>query len=274
MNRDTPEWKIPSAEEIENSLSTLKKSGIKFQDINKSFIESSLVSSDRIYLDIHFIKDFQVARYLSASTMTATKYKELREELATYYRHRKQYDYDFVGHDRADDTITDDILFKIAPVTLFFTGWLKEYTTIILNNRAMLDKQKDIIITVNTYPFKLSDNSKKIIAESFLDMYGVQTEVIDTSPEDISVKQWMSYNDIFIWYPNDLLSKPDMGPVLQDLRFFEKRVFAPRFTKSLAVSEQDFEGEEHIVNLYTKFTFLKRDLVCPIVEMSDGEETS
>lgn len=250
--------------------------GVNIDAENENAILSSMDTHQKIYMDIDFLKDFQIARYLASFYTKQSgpeKYEMFLEQARTLYLERTTYDFKFADIEPAE--LKDDMAFKIAPVTFFFVLWLKAWLARVRNHNTVTGATKDPSVTLNVFPYDLSHDSCVQIQYALAEMYGLfDVEIINKDPASIPGVEWGKNDAIFIWRYNKFFSAYGVGDMLQGHRLASVSIYAPKLSDALDAKLEDFDKEAAIVQLFTKFQFLDKRLTSPVMELGNGEETN
>lgn len=217
----------------------------ELKKFNEDVINSSLITPDKIYLDLALLKDLNIGVILSIlydrkPSMQpgeyASLYKQLIAALPTY--NKRSYDdvehlFPFLKISNAEfrarftDEAYASFILHNAPMTKFrhtLTGQLM----INVNHSAVSGKRAAIELTLNTYPLKLSKSDEYLVGFFLAKTYNVNTCTQYINLKNLDASHVVKYDEIYTYYLPELLASDSVRQAYSSMKCVMKRLFVPR----------------------------------------------
>lgn len=231
-----------------------------YRKVNSQIIERSLHSPDKIYIDIDFFKDFYVGKYLLSPDMNEDKYQRLLKELPTYMK-RRVYNHTFIGINPATGPDMDK-LFKISPITNFFKRWWPGYFLEVNSHSDVAGKDRDLIITINTYPYTFEQSTMAYISKEIEQLCGAIIIIVNKDPKTLSQAFWGEFDDLFIFKMKEFQQGEGVQEAFTELEYAEKRIYTPQLADKF-FTDMDAKKAATYMEIFTQFFYLSPNLISP-----------
>lgn len=217
----------------------------QFDKLNEEAITSSLITPDRLYMDLALIKDLTIGVIISflydkkehiSNEEYSSLYKQMIDGLPKYIDRTFddfEYLFPFLNktnkefEERLHDPKYAKFILHNAPITQFkdvLTGQL----FINKNHSAVINKIDAIELTVNTYPLKLDKTDEYIVAKFLADNYKVNVNVLYIDLKNIDDKHVLKYDEIYTYFPRELFESSSIRKAYTEMKYIKKRLFLPR----------------------------------------------
>lgn len=231
--------------------------------VNNLLMHDMLITPDNIYIDIALLRDLNIG----AALTLFGNYKEQRDiedhyklilENVEKYRDRQFEDFchyipglhmttDDIQN-RLKDTEYSDRIFRHAPSTSFVDTFSAQLA-VNINHSSVIGKTDPIAVTINTYPLKLSDENQRIIAAAFTYLFDVTTKTVYADPAQQTSEFWLSFDEIYTMYINDVMSSNDnTKQAFSEMKFVGKRIISSNILKSRYINNFDYEKEKLLIH--------------------------
>ena len=212
---------------------------------NEEMVTSSLITPDKLYVDLALLKDFNIGVILSILYDRkphmqvgeyAALYKQLIAELPKYAKRTCddiEYLFPFlkINNTEFKERFTDpqytSFILHNSPITRFqhvLTGQLLINT----NHSAVVGKKTAINIDINTYPLKLTKYDEYIVGAFVSTLYSVNTTTQYMDLTKIDATHVSKYDEIYTYYLPELLAHQNIRHAYSSMKFIMKRLFVPR----------------------------------------------
>lgn len=217
------------------------------RQLSNDEITGSLITPDKIYLDVAMLKDLYIGTLLSFLYIPySDELPKLREDEGYQYLMSRLPEYrkrDFndmlvcfpkygitteMVHERMYDPAHSDMIFACSPGSAFLrTLWSQ--LAINVNHSTVAGKREPIVLTVNTYPLKLNKENTDLLGAFIVAQFGVTVIPICISPETYPVDQFVKFDEYYIYHYKPFSDRKDIQQLFYKLLMLKKWLFVPRY---------------------------------------------
>lgn len=270
----------------------------KFKETQMKDFENDLVTSDKYYLDLALLKDFNAGVFLYKLSQDVNLTEEQKSGIYSYfiknsvpYMKRVIDEIDCYLH--PDFKLTQDevlsmmrdpqyseTIFNHSPNTKLIHS-LKSNIAINVNHSIVKDKYKKVKVSkhsyvkksipiwfyINTYPLTLSQYTLDIIANEFCNNFKVNVKFLNKPIFKLKHTEIDHIDEFYIYCLQDFQSNDYVNDQMLKGNFYQKRMFAAPFFK-YELKNEFFEKQDKEYTTYqyiesrfsfiTQFDFLKR----------------
>jgi hypothetical protein len=266
----------------------------KLDEFEESLIKSELITPDKIYIDLGFLKELTIGTLLSLVLERSKNDKNYDAEQSYVYIQSMLPEYDKRQfHDiehcfpelnisnvefkkRMYDPFYSNEIFNLAPISKFMDV-LKAQIRVNINHSRVIQKRNPISVVVNTYPLHISKTNKDIVGLFLSNLFSINVSVIYYDLRKVTPSDFTIYDELYILYPDLLLSA--VRDELTALKYLTKFVFVPKlFGNEFSHTKNILKEETHtrnVLNTLTNFKYVDLIHLSPrVTEVSSTEQES
>lgn len=255
--------------------------------INEEWISSSLITPDRLYVDLRLLKDFNIGCLLSFAMQKAhasqregytreDEYKEMYDKIVALLPEYNQRRYDDVGHafpfmeitsaqitERLADPRYSAFIFHHAPATRFVESLVAQIA-VNVNHSAVAGKRDPIEILINTHPLRLDANCIKATGTFIAALLGVTVRVVYQDITKWQLAHMKIYDEVYTYHLKEIMDVQVINEEYSKMGFINKRLFAAKLFGNEFILHKDTTRDEVVIrtrlDILTQFTFINPHL--------------
>lgn len=246
VNEKTPEWTIKDLKRAEEEL----------KRASSEMIEETLVTPDRIYLDLALLKNYHIGAVVYhlkhvlnlSNEQVQEKLDYIKDAFPKYItRHFHDIERYFpkLGVSNKDienvlkDISTHGHVFLYSPVTQYVNSFKanldvnanhshvgEKFTKRKINDKAFVKEFKKIVVTLNTYPLTLSHRCQQLAGLFMSENFGVDVLLMNIRPKEITPDVFMDWDEIDTAFFKDFLENESFRNAFTEIKMQDKRIFA------------------------------------------------
>lgn len=268
-----------STDDTTDNIPNLTKEQV--DELNTTLIESSLITSDVLYIELRLLRDYKLGALLRlmmdtcSDHVSETSYQILRSHLSSYaHREFDDLDHYVPGLPFTDQevmsylqtTTVPDAVLNASPMTEFIHTLLS-HLMINANNSAVEGKDEQIQFIINTYPLEVSDRMHRLISNYITRLCAVDVMFICEDPKTLSKEILEKSDELYSFYLERLVKNEYLRHQMTNLKYLKKRFFGPKlfgytYDKSKnTVQEQAYTNA--VMNTTVQFKYLPVPYISP-----------